>query len=101
SRLTVDAGTRLRDGRPSAYRVHGLVAKLDPSRLHSSAPSGDLTGRLDAETNGTLSSADGSIRLRLSRSRIGSVDVRRFEMEALLTQGMEALTISGHTRFRR
>ena len=49
-RLTVDAGTRLQRGRPASYRVHGLVAEIDPARLHTSAPSGEVNARLDAET---------------------------------------------------
>ena len=94
-RLTVDAGTRLARGRPASYRVHGLIAEFNPARVHTSAPSGEVNARLDAETDGPLSSADGSIRLHVGRSRLGSVKVRRFELGALLTDGTADLSLRG------
>ncbi len=95
SRLTVDGGTRLQRGRPTSYRVHGHVAELDPVRLNTSAPPGEVNARFDAETTGPLSSADGSIRLHVWGSRLGSVKVRRFELGALLTDGTMDLTLRG------
>jgi autotransporter translocation and assembly factor TamB len=94
-RLTLDAGTRLHGGKPTATRVQGRIARLDPSRLHTSAPTGEVNARLDAETNGPLSSADGSVRLDLGGTRLGSVVVRRFELGALLTEGTADLTLRG------
>ena len=94
-RLTLDGGTKLRSGRPSAYRLHGRVDHLDPSQLHTSAPAGEVNARVDAETNGPLSSADGSIRLRVGRSRLGSMTVRRLDLGALLTDGTADLTLRG------
>src|SRR4051812_45881779 len=93
--LTMDAGTRLLRGRPSAYRLHGRVAHLNPSQLHASAPSGEVNARLDAEIKGSLASADGTIRLAMTQSRIGSVDVRRFNLGAVLTKGTADVTLRG------
>lgn len=95
SRINVDAGTRLQRGRPTSYRVHGNVVELDPVRLNTSAPPGEVNARLDAETNGPLSTADGSIRLHVLPSRLGSVNVRRFDLVALLSDGTADLTLRG------
>jgi translocation and assembly module TamB len=94
-RLTLDGGTRLHEGKPTSYRVHGAVSRLDPSRLHASAPAGDLNARLDADVSGALSSADGSMRLDLGGSRIGGVHVRQLRLGALLSSGTADLTLVG------
>jgi autotransporter translocation and assembly factor TamB len=94
-RVTLDAGTRLDGGKPSAYRVHGVVSRLDPSRLRAAAPAGEVNARLDAELNGPLQSADGTARLSLAGSRLGSVVVRDLELGALLVRGTAELTLRG------
>jgi autotransporter translocation and assembly factor TamB len=93
--LTLDGGTRLSQGRPTAYRAHGEVRRLDPSRLHASAPKGEVNGRLDAELDGPLSRADGSVRLDLGGSRIGQTAVRDLRLAALLSSGTADLTLHG------
>ena len=94
-RLLLDGATRLREGRPTAYRAHGEVRRLDPSRLHASAPKGEVNGRLDAELEGALSRADGSVRLDLGGSRLGRTSVRELRLAALLSSGTADLTFHG------
>ncbi|MGH7527009.1 MAG: hypothetical protein ACREMX_09930, partial [Gemmatimonadales bacterium] len=95
ARLTLDGGTRLDRGSPASYRVHGVVSKLDPSRLNSSAPAGQVNGELDAEVDGPPARANGSARLRLGGSRIGTTVVHQLDLGALLTQGTADLTLRG------
>ena len=99
-RLTLDAGTRLRDGKPTSYRARGVVSRLDLSRLTRAAPAGEVNGRLDADINGPLASADGSARLDLGGSRFGTVTVHRLEVGALLSGGTADLTVRRCARFR-
>jgi translocation and assembly module TamB len=94
-RLTLDGGTRLSQGRPTAYRAHGEVHRLDPSRLHASAPKGEMNGRLDAELDGALAHANGSVRLDLGGSRIGQTAVRELRLSALLSSGTADLRLHG------
>jgi translocation and assembly module TamB len=94
-RLMLDGGTRLSQGRPTSYRAHGEVRGLDPSRLHASAPRGAINGRLDAELEGALARADGSVRLDLGGSRFGDKVVRQLQATALLTSGTADLTLRG------
>ena len=77
----------------TSYRSHGEVRGLDPSRLHASAPKGEINGRLEAELDGALSRADGSVRLDLGGSRIGSTTVRELRAAALLSSGTADLTL--------
>lgn len=95
ARLTFDGDTRLRHGKPTSYRAHGVVTGLDPSKLSTAAPAGVLNARLDADVTGPLDSADGRARLALGASRVGSVLIRRLELGALLTQGTADLTLRG------
>ncbi|MGH7513249.1 MAG: translocation/assembly module TamB domain-containing protein [Gemmatimonadales bacterium] len=94
-RLTLDGGTRLHEGKPASYRVHGEVSRFDPTRLHASAPAGDLNARLDADVSGALSRAEGSVRLDLGGSRIGKVLVRQLRLGALLSSGTADLSLHG------
>ena len=94
-RFTLDAGTRLRDGKPTSYRARGVVSRLDLSRLTRAAPAGEVNGRLDADINGPLANADGSARLDLGGSRLGAVTVHRLEVGALLSGGTADLTVRG------
>jgi len=94
-RLTLEGGTRLRQGKPSSYRVHGVITRLDPSRLSRSAPSGDVSARLDADLTGAPAQADGSVRLDLGGSRIGTAVLHRLELGALLSNGTADVTLRG------
>ena len=71
-RLTLDGGTRLRQGKPTSYRVHGVVTRLDPSRLSRSAPAGDVSARLDADLTGARHGPMEACGLDLGGSRIGT-----------------------------
>ncbi len=94
-RLTLDGGTRLHEGKPSSYRLHGVVSRLDPSRFSTSVPAAEVNARLDAEVSGPLAGANGSARLELGASKFGSLVVRRLELGALFTQGTAELTLRG------
>ncbi len=94
-RLTLDGGTRLRDGKPTSYRVRGVVTDLDPSRLAASAPAGRVNGRLDADLRGPLAAANGTARLRLDRTRLGGTLVRRLELGSRFTDGAADITLAG------
>src|SRR5882724_1883891 len=80
ARLTFDGGTRLQRGRPTSYQLHGVIDSLDPSRLHTTAPAGMLSGRLDADVDGPLPQANGSARLRPGRSKLGSTVGRGLDL---------------------
>jgi translocation and assembly module TamB len=95
ARVTLDGGTRLRRGRPTSYRLHGVMSGLDPSRLHTTAPAGKISGQLDAEVDGPLPQANGSARLRLDGSKLGAMTVRRLDLGALFTEGNADLTLRG------
>ncbi|MBA3497649.1 MAG: translocation/assembly module TamB [Gemmatimonadales bacterium] len=94
-RLKLDGSTTLREGKPSAYRMQGVVTELDPSRLSSAAPAGEVNGRLDAEMDGPLPRATGHARLTLGASTVGATAVRRLELGARFTRGSASLTLRG------
>ena len=93
ARLTLDGRTRLRGGKPTSYQVHAVLRRLDPSRLDTSAAAGEINARLDVDVEGPPRRADGSVRLRVDGSRIGSTIVRRLDVDALLAQGSADLTL--------
>ena len=95
AKLTLDGGTQLRDGKPTSYRLHGVVSALDPSKLIASAPAGIINGRVDAELDGPLSTADGGARLQVGDSRVGTASVHRFELGAAFTRGTADFTLLG------
>ncbi len=95
ARLTLDGGTRVRQGKPASYRLHGVGRRLDLSRLVSSAPAGELNGRIDADLAGPLARADGRVRLALGSSTIGATAVRRLDLDAVLAGGAAELTLRG------
>jgi translocation and assembly module TamB len=95
ARLTLDGGTRLRQGKLTSYRVHGVARRLDLSRLVSSAPAGELNARIDADVAGPLPRADGRVRLALGSSTIGTTVVRRLDLDAVLAGGAAELTLRG------
>ncbi|HET9039205.1 MAG TPA: hypothetical protein VFN40_03490, partial [Gemmatimonadales bacterium] len=92
-RLTVDGGTRLSQGRPTSYTVHGVVSRLDPSRLNTAAPAGEVNARIDADIAGPLRDGTGTARLQVDGSRLGAVLVRRLDLGAVLTRGSADLTL--------
>ena len=94
-RLTLDGNTRLRDGKPTSYRVRGVVSNLDPSRLSTAAPAGRMNGQLDADIQGRLAQATGTARLRLDRTRLGTTTVRRLDLDTRLTDGAAKITLEG------
>lgn len=94
-RLTVDGGTRLREGKPTSYQMHGVISRLDPSRLNTTAPAGELNARLDADIAGPLRSATGNARLQVDGSKLGAVQVHRLDLGAVLASGTADLTFRG------
>jgi translocation and assembly module TamB len=95
ARLTVDAGTRLDRGKPTSYRLHGVVSRLDPSRISASAPAGTLNGRIDADLDGPLRRTNGRARLRIGGSNVGATVVHRIDLDAVLTRGAADLKLQG------
>jgi len=95
ARIGLDGGTRLHRGTPQAYRVHGTVRALDPSRLYASAPAGALNGRLDADIAGPLREATGTARLSLAASRVGTTGLRRLDLGARFDGGAARLELDG------
>ena len=93
--LTLDGGTRLRQGKPTSYRVHGVISRFDPSRLSTSAPTGEVNARVDADIAGPLRSASGNARIQVDGSKVGSVAVHRLELGAVLDSGTADLTLRG------
>ncbi len=94
-RLTLDGDTRLSDGKPTSYKVHGVIFRLDPSRLATSAPAGELNARLDADIAGPLRSASGHARLQVNGSKLGAVAVHSLDLGAVLNSGTADLTLRG------
>jgi translocation and assembly module TamB len=93
--VTFDGGTTLEQGKPTSYRIHGVVSALDPSRLSTSAPAGSVNARVDADLDGPLPSADGTARIELGGSQLGSTRVRQLDLSARFTQGTADLTLRG------
>jgi translocation and assembly module TamB len=54
-----------------------------------------MNGRVDAELDGALSRANGSVRLDLGGSRIGQTAIRELRLAALLSSGTADLTLHG------
>ena len=94
-RLTLDGGTRLRQGKPTSYKLHGEISRLDPSRLLTSAPTGEVNGRIDADIAGPLRSASGRARVQVDGSKFGAVSVHRLDLGAVLDRGTADLTLRG------
>jgi translocation and assembly module TamB len=94
-RLTLDGGTRLSRGKPTSYKVHGVISRFDPSRLVTSAPAGEVNGRVDADIGGPLRNASGTARVQLDGSKLGAVVVHRLDLGAELDRGTADLTLRG------
>ncbi len=95
SRLTLDGGTRLSRGKPTSYKVHGVISRFDPSRLDTSAPAGEVNARVDADIAGPLRSASGNARVQVDGSKVGAVLVHRLDLGAVLVGGTADLTLRG------
>ena len=95
ARLTLDGGTRLSQGKPTSYRVNLDLHRLDLSRLDTAAAPGEINARLDADIDGPLHRADGRARLRMGRSKIGTMIVRRLDLDAVLAGGTADLSLRG------
>jgi translocation and assembly module TamB len=93
ARLTLDGGTRLRRGKPTSYRVRGLVRGLDPSSIDTSAAAGEINASLDADIRGPLARSSGSVHLRAGGSTIGTTVVHRLDLDALLAEGTADLAL--------
>jgi translocation-and-assembly-module (TAM) inner membrane subunit TamB-like protein len=94
--IELEGGTVVGRGAPAVYRVHGEVRDLDPSRLHRSAPIGQVNGELEADIRGeTLPLADGSASLRLRGSRFGETDLRDLDLRADVKRGRADLVLRG------
>ena len=93
--LTLDGGTRLSEGKPTSYQMHGVISRLDPSRLATSAPAGELNARIDADIAGPLRSASGNARVRVDGSKLGAVAVHSLDLGAVLDSGTADLTLRG------
>jgi translocation and assembly module TamB len=93
--LTLDGGTRLSDGKPTSYKMHGVISRLDPSRLATSAPAGELNARVDADIAGPLRSASGNARVQVDGSKLGAVTVHSLDLGAVLDSGTADLTLRG------
>ncbi|MEP6688414.1 MAG: hypothetical protein ABJC36_08710, partial [Gemmatimonadales bacterium] len=92
-RLTLDGGTRLRGGKPSSYKLHGVMTRLDPSRLSTAAPAGELNAQVDADIAGPLRNATGNARFQIDGSKLGTVLVHRLDLGAVLASGTADLTL--------
>jgi len=93
--LALDGGARIVRGQAASYRAHGVISRLDPSRLSRSAPAGSVNAELDADLDGPPAEANGSARVRLGRSRIGATLLRRLDLQALITRGTTDFTLVG------
>lgn len=93
--LALDGDTRIVRGRATSYRAHGRIDNLDPSRLNRSAPGGSVDAELDADLDGPPARANGSVRVRVGRSRIGATLLRRLDLHALITRGAADFTLRG------
>ncbi|HEU4647867.1 MAG TPA: hypothetical protein VFS33_02315, partial [Gemmatimonadales bacterium] len=81
-------------GRPSAYRAHGAVRRLDPARLLRSAPVGTINADLDADLRGTsLPQAAGTLGLRVTDSRVGARSVDRIDLRGTIDTGRAKLSL--------
>ena len=94
-RLTLDGGTRLRDGKPTSYTLRGSMSRVDLSRLSTAAPPGELNARVDADIAGPLRNATGNARLQIDASKLGTVMVHRVDLGAAMASGTADLTLRG------
>ncbi|MFL5515818.1 MAG: translocation/assembly module TamB domain-containing protein [Gemmatimonadales bacterium] len=81
---------------PGYLKVEGRVRRLDPSRLHRSAPAALLSGDIRADLRGaTLSRSNGSATFRLDDSKVGARSVKALDLSARVTDGRADLRLSG------
>jgi translocation and assembly module TamB len=81
---------------PAYLRVEGKVRRLDPSRLHRSAPAALLSGDIAADLRGpSLPHADGTAAIRLDDSKVGTRPVKALDLHATVTDGRADLGLRG------
>jgi translocation and assembly module TamB len=81
---------------PAYVRVEGKVRRLDPSRLHRSAPAALLSGNIAADLRGpSLPRSDGAASIRLDDSRVGTRAVKALDLHATVTDGRADLALRG------
>jgi translocation and assembly module TamB len=81
---------------PAYLKVEGKVRRLDPSRLHRSAPAALLSGNIAADLRGpSLPHADGEASLRLDDSRLGTRAVKALDLHATVADGRADLALRG------
>jgi autotransporter translocation and assembly factor TamB len=92
--FALDGQATLERGRPSAYRAHGTVQRLDPARLLRSGPSGTVNAELDADLRGaSLRRSSGTVGLRVADSRIAARTVQRVDLRGALDTGRADLSV--------
>ena len=81
---------------PGYLKVQGNVRRLDPSKLYRTAPAALLSGNVRADLRGpSLARSDGSAKLRLDDSKVGSRPVKVFDLSAQVTDGKADLRLKG------
>jgi autotransporter translocation and assembly factor TamB len=81
---------------PAYVRVEGKVRRLDPSRLHRSAPKALLSGDIAADLRGSsLPHSDGIASIRLADSRVGARAVKALDLHARVNDGRADLALRG------
>lgn len=94
--LELNGQATLDRGRPSAYRAHGTVRRLDPARLLRSAPAGTINAELDADLRGTsLPRVAGTLGFRVTGSRVGARSVDRIDLRGTIDTGRARLSLRG------
>ncbi len=94
--LQLTGTTMLGHDAPAVVRLHGEVARLDPSRVLRAAPRAELTGAVDADLRGaSLARSDGYARLRLDDSRLGTSRLSALELRAQVRDGRADLALRG------
>ncbi len=97
--MDLTGSTRLDRGKPTGYRLHGTVHRLDPSRLASAGPSGLVNGTVDADLRGTSpDSTSGTVDAHIAHSTIGTTAIEKLDLHTDLAAGRADVRLRGDAR---
>ena len=96
--VALTASTHIDRGKPRGLTLHGTARRIDPTLVSSSAPAGSINGTVDADLEGALDSATGTVDVLITDSRIGTTPLKRLDVQTELAGRRADVRLRGTAR---